>query len=478
MTKYSLAILAFLLCLTVNAQDSIVITKGRVTENIKINKTDLTYSLYLPASYSPEKKYPVIFALDPDGDAIRTARLFTAATGALDFIVAANEFKFTDSTEVNITNTMEMMNHVILSVSTDQDQFYVSGLNEGGVVASSISYVVAGIAGTLPINDVFFKVNFLALKNRGFVSGLVANASVDYYKMVDAFDNLAAAKSENKLYKYPEADGWPITSVLSTAISNLYFLRNDQLGKELPEKTIEATLNADLSTAQYLIQNRHYLIAENYIKDFKDKYRNKHDLDTLRYLLRDLRDDPGFKTANKTAEGDEYDEFYLLEDLTYFLSLDVGTANFENLAYWDQKIQDLEAAAQNAYKSSEAIVAQRLLGFLNASVKAYIKSVEEYNTPTSDSSVVKKKESIDKRMYPHILMTFLQPDNADSYMRLISLAAEDNDSNTAYFYLEELLRTGYRDYDAIYEIPETDVIKISPAYNEIVKTYFFKSKYQ
>lgn len=82
------------------------------------------------------------------------------------------------------------------------------------------------------------------------------------------------------------------------------------------------------------------------------------------------------------------------------------------------------------------------------------------------------------KIIANILLTFIDPKNSKPYLDLITLAAEDNDDNTAYFYLEELLKTGYTDYEAIYNIPETEVIKISPVYNQIVEKYLGKSKYQ
>ena len=64
-----------------------------------------------------------------------------------------------------------------------------------------------------------------------------------------------------------------------------------------------------------------------------------------------------------------------------------------------------------------------------------------------------------------------------AYLDIISLAAIDGDDNTAYFYLEELLKQGYDDYEALYSIPKTELLRIKPTYNELVESYLGKSKF-
>ena len=84
---------------------------------------------------------------------------------------------------------------------------------------------------------------------------------------------------------------------------------------------------------------------------------------------------------------------------------------------------------------------------------------------------------IDQRIFSNVLITMLQPDDYQSYIDIINLSAQDEDYNTAYFYLEELLKQGYTSYDTLYEIPNTELLKIKPVYNELIKNYLGKSKF-
>lgn len=84
---------------------------------------------------------------------------------------------------------------------------------------------------------------------------------------------------------------------------------------------------------------------------------------------------------------------------------------------------------------------------------------------------------MDQRIFSNVLMTILQPNEYKPYLDIIGLSAKDEDYNTAYFYLEELLKQGYTSYDALYEIPNTELLKIKPIYNELIRTYLGKSKF-
>ena len=53
----------------------------------------------------------------------------------------------------------------------------------------------------------------------------------------------------------------------------------------------------------------------------------------------------------------------------------------------------------------------------------------------------------------------------------------DNDYPTALFYLEEMLKNGFKDLNALYEIEGTLGLKFSREYNWIIKKYLGKSRY-
>ncbi|UJH92593.1 hypothetical protein LZ575_09005 [Antarcticibacterium sp. 1MA-6-2] len=85
--------------------------------------------------------------------------------------------------------------------------------------------------------------------------------------------------------------------------------------------------------------------------------------------------------------------------------------------------------------------------------------------------------AIDPLIFTAILQTIFDKQNPQGYMNIISLSARDGDYYTALLYLEDLLKTGYDDLEALYNIPGTLDLKLSPEYNKIIQEYLDESKY-
>lgn len=47
----------------------------------------------------------------------------------------------------------------------------------------------------------------------------------------------------------------------------------------------------------------------------------------------------------------------------------------------------------------------------------------------------------------------------------------------AYYYLEEMLKNGYKDEQGVHSIEHTAILRITPEFNELVKKYLGTSRY-
>ena len=89
-----------------------------------------------------------------------------------------------------------------------------------------------------------------------------------------------------------------------------------------------------------------------------------------------------------------------------------------------------------------------------------------------------KNSKIDSKIFLNILSVIIDQKDFDSYIDIIKLSVLDGDYETTLFYLEKLLNNGYNDYERLYQIEGTLGIRITKEYNDIVKKYFGRSKYQ
>ncbi|MGB3774873.1 MAG: hypothetical protein WA951_06415 [Leeuwenhoekiella sp.] len=445
---------------------SLKLTKGAITQDLTINdSTSERFSLYVPKDFDPQKSYKTLFLFDPQGNGIRATRLLTSSMVTDDYVIASNEWKLSDDLEVNINVAAKMIQRVVANILVDRKHVYAAGLDEGALTASGLTYVLNGIQGLLLVNDVFYKNQNRISQETPITIGLVANSSENYYKVNDIFDSLKGVSKSNDLYIYEGDGGWPESSYFSSLFSTLQFRVSEKMDDPLSDSLVRKSFVQDSTTAEILRRKKEYLIAYDFIDLLKDKYRGKMNLRPLRNQIQELRRDKGYRNARRSFNRNIEEEYFLKEDLSYFLQEDIAMASFDNLGYWDERMRELDTAKNNDKKPYEQLVAKRVTGYVDGMLKAY--------ETAFDSRIL----SLEQAIFFNVLKSVIHPKDFEAYKNIISLTAKDNDDKTAYFYLDKMLSNGYKDYEAVYDIPDTEVLHISTEFNKIVKKYFGKSKF-
>ena len=77
-----------------------------------------------------------------------------------------------------------------------------------------------------------------------------------------------------------------------------------------------------------------------------------------------------------------------------------------------------------------------------------------------------------------MLKTITDPLNYSYYLKIISDSAKYEDFGTALFYLEELLKNGYKDKTELYSLENTALLRITPEFNNIVEKYLKDARYE
>ncbi len=188
------------------------------------------------------------------------------------------------------------------------------------------------------------------------------------------------------------------------------------------------------------------------------KYEDDEKQEVIKDFQKQIKRNKIFKEQHRKYNAASTKESYKKTQYSYYLSEDLAYINFENLGYWNQQIKDLKES-QNSGNLAEKELAFRLQGFLQ---NMAFQSFDELKN---------SKAKIDLLIYTAVLKTIFDKENPDGYFDIISLAANDGDYSTAMLYLEDLLKTGYKNMDALYNIPGTLDLKLSPEYNEIIRKY-------
>jgi len=144
---------------------------------------------------------------------------------------------------------------------------------------------------------------------------------------------------------------------------------------------------------------------------------------------------------------------------------DVYTYNFNNLGWWNHQMGVIDKFISSS-KPFEKQMGHRLKGFVNVLAEDNIKIVLSEEVVDEDALA-----------FLYMLKTILEPDNYEFYLQTISLSAKNDDFGTSLFYLEEVLKKGFKDKEKLYSLENTALFRITPEFNELVSKYLDDARY-
>lgn len=432
--------------------------KGVVIPAIQLEDTT-SYALYLPTSYDATQQYPVVFVFDEKGQGAQVAQRFAIGANLTQSIIVAPNYKLSDSLNVSIKQSANLINSINDRYAIDLSKIILAGEGRGAIISSTNAHLSEDVFGVIAINDVFIDEKVLEKNSKAKFVLLNLDTGGNYYKLKGFEKRYSFREKLLGYYEFESKDQWPDAGYLSAAMV-------DFLQASASQEQIQAYYESDLAFGNSLYKRRRHLEAFDYVSDLKKQYKKLVDLDGQKELLGTIRSNATYKVSKLQRNAVSFEEQLLLEDFTYFLDEDVQKAYFDNLGWWNYQMDELDRVIDStAQHKIQKKTAKRLKSFAQQKVE------EKYALYTQANG------SIEQLLFINILRTLVNPDNQDAFVHCISLSAKEGDVNAALFYLEELLRTGYKDYDNLYNIDGTTALRISEEYNEIVKSYLGTSKF-
>lgn len=440
--------------------------KGTVIDSLAINDSIAeTFSLYLPSNFSSERTWPVLFVFDSDGRGRSATQLLRLAAEEQGYILAASNDISTDSSLVNNVKVgTRLMNRVFSLLPIDRDGIYAAGFSEGAKAASALPTVFPELKGVIAIGDTWLNPDFIKKGANFSFIGLVGYKDYRNFVLEETTDFLERAGLSAVLYKYEGGHEWPNRDMAGNALAGLTLQAMVKGFRTKDLELVETFYQNDVETAESLRRKMEPYKAYQYLEKMKSRYDLYGKKRDLNQRLKSIRGERIFKQQRRAYNRANFKEEELIDLYVYYFTEDVQTANFENLGWWSQQVKELEEM-QEGEKQAEAEMAFRLEGLLESLANITFSDLKEANA------------SIDPLIFTAILQTIFDKEDPKGYMNIISLSAQDGDYYTARLYLEDLLKTGYKDVESLYNIPGTLDLKLSPEYNELIKKYLGESKY-
>jgi dienelactone hydrolase len=424
---------------------------GVVIEKV-VNLTDASqsYALYLPASYSVEKTYPVIYAFDAHGTGKLPVSMYKSLADKYGYIlIGSNNSKNGISWDQSQTIANKLFSDSQQRLSINTSRIYVIGFSGGARVANAICITNGAIAGVICCGAASPAANNKDPRSNYTFLGICGNKDFNYIEM-RKYDMIELAGRPVK-HAFIEFDGkheWPGEDVMKDAFlwCELGAIRKD------PSLKNEAFINENI-----LVYSNKIKEAQKNNKTFEVYNLTRR---TINFFdgLTDLKE--YYEIYNPLKSNQEVDKqlkkegqiWKQEEEMKGFYS---EAFQSKNIDWWKQDIASMNKKIKSG-NTDDVLMYKRTLDYL--SLVAYMQTtgaLQQRNLPAA-------------KMFCQIDLT-VDPTNSEShYLNAIILAIEGKDKETI-LSLEDAVKNGFKDIERLQNDNAFVKIKTTDAFKAILK---------
>lgn len=453
-----------LVSLQVSGQD-FAVKKGFVTDSLMVSDSIAeSFAIYLPTDFRADRQWPALFVFDQEGRGKAAAQLFKAAAEQQGYVViSSNDIDQSRSLVENVSTAARLIRSSYSNMPLDPNQIVATGSGEGAKVASALPFVLKDIFGVVAVGNHWVNFKFLD-KDRDFVFiGLVGDEQYTSTGMKITARTLKDFQFPSQLYTYSGDKEWPNVRLIGSAVSSLTLQAMREGLRPMDTSLVNSFYKKDLHRVNKLMSSGQLLRAGSFLELMEEKYEDLRETEAVANRQEQLEGSRNYRRQRREQEEISEKEGRLLNDFVYYMKEDLRTLNFENLGWWNYQKKELDSMSRKP--GAEGKMGERLLGYV--SELAYI----------SRKQLEKQKAGLEPLLLANLIQTIFDPKAFEAYKNIISLSVRDNDFPTALFYLEEMLKHGYSDKEALYNIEGTLGLKLTPEFNGLIEKYLGSSRY-
>ena len=232
------------------------------------------------------------------------------------------------------------------------------------------------------------------------------------------------------------------------------------------EAFISSEFEQELRDVNSQLAKNQYLTGYDQLNELISVFQIHRPVDSLLEKRKVLRKNKTYRAQRRDENAALFKESLMRDEYQFNLLEDISNLNYNNLGWWNFQMAELNKFAAKTAKA-ERNMGLRLIAYLNALIEDNI-DIEMAESPVNDEVV----------SYLWMLKTITEPDNYNYYLKIISDSAKYEDFGTSLFYLEELLKRGYKDKASLYALEHTALLRITPEFNELIEKYLKDARYE
>jgi tetratricopeptide (TPR) repeat protein len=327
-----------------------------------------TYALFLPSTYTPDKKWPILYAFDPMARGIIPVKLFREAAERYGYILVGSNNSRNGPWENCFKAAQAVWKDTHLRFSIDNSRVYTTGYSGGARVASGFSSIVkiwiAGViacSGGLPAWLKTDQMDFSLF----FGTAGIRDFNYREIKSLDKkFDSLHIT---HRIRIFDGGHEWPPTELCKEAVEWMELQAMKSGNQPKDSAFIEFFFSKNFLRAKYLQSIGYIYDAALAYEAMASDFKGIRDVSQVEKEASFLREAPGFREYLEKEEKIQKEEKRLSEELEKAWQQLPSVLFDSHERYRVIRMFNLKNLARKAQKKDdvmESAMAHRLLGLL------------------------------------------------------------------------------------------------------------------
>jgi tetratricopeptide (TPR) repeat protein len=435
--------------------------RGQIVEQVTCAADEAqAYALYLPAGYTPERKWPIVYAFDSHGKGADIAKLLRAGAERHGWIVASSN---------NSSNLAPMPeNFAIMSAlwadtharfAIDDRRVYALGFS--GLVRFTVSLALTApgsLAGVIGANGGWPLGQSPAKQNDIPFFFTVGDSDFAYYELLDLQGKLVAAGLPHRLEVFAGSHQWPPEELFTRAVGwmELQAMRRGQRAKD--PALVEELWSADLDRARALESAGQRVAAQSLYASLVRDFVGLRDTAEAAKEAARLEASEAFQREREARTArDQRDREYLEKVPRIFKEApEQPTPDHVSQLIAELKIPELKRKAKSDPDPEERLSAERVLYAVYIQTGLYLP--REYS----------RLGQYDRAILFLQVAAEIDPDVPHIPYRLATAYAHKGNRRRSLEYLETSMRKGWTDLGTLESERAFDPFRKSEQYRRIV----------
>lgn len=338
---------------------------GKIIERITcdLNK-DYSYSLYLPSTYTPEKKWPVIIVYNATGDGLTSVRKFQKAAEKYGYIVIGSYNYRNGPLQPAFEAAEVVFEEIPKKYSIDENRYYTAGMSGGARMANTIAVISDQISGVISIAAGFNGMYAPSKTNKYNYVGIVGDKDMNYLEMLQVEKLLTDMGYNNQLITYDGKHRWCEEDEIVRAVSWLefYAMKEGQLSPD--NGFVSELLNVEKEEALALSEEGDLAEAEARLQRMQrsSEWLDQHDFKAEIERIKQSEDYKKVDRLVKKARDQEATDQKTFNNA--FRNIAQINESAENKKWWKSRISSLKYQEKTSKSPESRKVATRLLGYV------------------------------------------------------------------------------------------------------------------